>query len=474
MPNFDYFVVLAEMRTGSNFLEANLNSFDGIECHGEAFNPHFIGYPNTTEILGVTQAMREADPQRLIDTIKTQVRGIGGFRFFNDHDPRVVDAMLGDPRCAKIVLTRNPIESYVSLQIARATGQWKLTNVKNVKQDTARFDVAEFEEHLGALQEFQVRILNTLQKTGQTAFYVSYEDLQDVEVMNGLAQWLGCPTRINALDKKLKKQNPEPMDEKVVNYAEMERALARLDRFNLTRTPNFEPRRGPQFPTYVAAARTPLLYLPVRNSGETAVLGWLARLDGVRTDDLQTGFTYKTLRDWKRTTPGHRAFTVVRHPLRRAHAAFCAHIRGDGPETYPELRQTLRKMFKLPVPAELREPLSRDAHREAFLSFLSFLKANLNGQTGVRVDLSWASQAAVLQGYSNFAMPDMILREDALATDLRLLAISVGRGDSPPAEPVADPYATLLAEIVDKEVEQACAQACQRDYMTFGFGPYAA
>jgi len=26
---FDYFVVFAEMRTGSNFLEANINSFDG-------------------------------------------------------------------------------------------------------------------------------------------------------------------------------------------------------------------------------------------------------------------------------------------------------------------------------------------------------------------------------------------------------------------------------------------------------------
>ena len=55
---FDYFILLAEMRTGSNFLESNLNAFDGIACHGEAFNPHFIGYPNKTEILGVTQAMR--------------------------------------------------------------------------------------------------------------------------------------------------------------------------------------------------------------------------------------------------------------------------------------------------------------------------------------------------------------------------------------------------------------------------------
>lgn len=78
-PSFDYFVVFAEMRTGSNFLETNLNAFDGLTCHGEAFNPHFIGYPNSGEILGVTQAMREADPVRLIQEIKAQPGVLGAF-----------------------------------------------------------------------------------------------------------------------------------------------------------------------------------------------------------------------------------------------------------------------------------------------------------------------------------------------------------------------------------------------------------
>ncbi|MFV2034483.1 MAG: nodulation protein NodH, partial [Halocynthiibacter sp.] len=49
---FDYFIIFAEMRTGSNFLESTLNAFPGITCYGEAFNPHFVGYPNRKEILG--------------------------------------------------------------------------------------------------------------------------------------------------------------------------------------------------------------------------------------------------------------------------------------------------------------------------------------------------------------------------------------------------------------------------------------
>lgn len=49
------------MRTGSNFLETNLNAFDGIDYYGEAFNPHFLGYPKMDEILVISQETRDAD-----------------------------------------------------------------------------------------------------------------------------------------------------------------------------------------------------------------------------------------------------------------------------------------------------------------------------------------------------------------------------------------------------------------------------
>lgn len=247
---FDCFVVFAEMRTGSNFLEANLNAFDGITCHGEAFNPHFIGYPTSEDILGVTQEERDRDPRRLLEQIRRATpSGIGGFRFFHDHDPRVREPILEDPRIAKIILTRNTVDSYVSWKIAQATGQWKLTNVKKRKDAKAVFDAREFEEHMGNLQAFQVQLMNSLQTTAQNAFYVAYEDLQNLDVMNGLARWLGARTQLDSLNSALKRQNPEPLSDKVENFPDMERALARMDRFNLTRTPNFEPRRGPVVPS---------------------------------------------------------------------------------------------------------------------------------------------------------------------------------------------------------------------------------
>ena len=66
-----------------------------------------------------------------------------------------------------------------------------------------------------------------------------------------------------------------------------------MDQFNLTRTPNFEPRRGPAVPSYVAAANAPLLYMPIRSGPEQEVQRWLAALDGVGVDGLQSGFNQK-------------------------------------------------------------------------------------------------------------------------------------------------------------------------------------
>lgn len=62
-----------------------------------------------------------------------------GFRYFHDYDPRVLDIALDDPRCAKVILTRNPLESFASWNIAQETGQWKLTNVKRRRDAKATF-----------------------------------------------------------------------------------------------------------------------------------------------------------------------------------------------------------------------------------------------------------------------------------------------------------------------------------------------
>ncbi|MFG6587690.1 nodulation protein NodH [Sulfitobacter sp. MOLA879] len=467
---FDSFVVFAEMRTGSNFLEANLNAFAGIACHGEAFNPFFMGYPKSEPILGVDQATRDENPKKLLAAIRGQQDALGGFRYFHDHDPRVFDEIIEDQRCAKIVLTRNPVDSYVSWKIAQATGQWKLTDMKAQKVAQAVFDADEFSAHLDALQQFQITLLNRLQTSGQTAFYVAYEDLQSVEVMNGLARYLGVDEQLEGLDKNLKKQNPSPISAKVSNYDEMLEALARLDRFDLTRTPNFEPRRGPNVPSYVAAATSGLIYLPIKSGPQDQVLDWLAALDGVPREALRDKMSQKELRQWKRKMRGHRGFTVLRHPALRAHDAFCRHILTTGEGSYRQLRNTLMRRYKVPLPKDgPDDEYDREAHRAAFVAFMKFLKGNLAGQTSIRVDAAWCSQAQAIAGFGAFCLPDRILREEELASELPALAAGQGHATVPAVPQMVEPGPFTLGDIYDDEIEALTAEAYQKDYMTFGF-----
>ncbi|MFP1643585.1 nodulation protein NodH [Pontitalea aquivivens] len=465
MARFESFVLLAEMRTGSNLVEAALNRLPGVTCHGEAFNPVMIGYPGTSALLGLTLQERDSDPFALWARI-VAADGLNGCRYFHDHDPRMLDALLFDRSCAKIVLTRNPAESYVSLQIARATGQWKLRDARNREAARARFDPQDFEDHLGMLQGFQLRILRALQISGQTAFYLDYEDAQDLGVLNGLAAWLGVEGRLDSLPDTLVPQNPEALEEKVENFADMEASLARLDRFNLSRTPNFEPRRGPNVPGFVAAADAGLLYMPIRPGLDAALRDWLASLGG---GGLAESFSQKTLRQWRRAHPGHRSFTVLRHPLLRAFLAFETFAANPA---MTDQRQVLGKHYGIDIP-DGQVPASTTDHGTAFLAFLRWLKQNLNTQTSLPVNPLWASQSVALQGLAQISPPDLIAREDRLARDLDHLAQAAGV-TAPPFSAEPDPAARRLADIWTPEMESAARETYARDFIQFGFTDWQA
>ncbi len=470
---FDYFVIFAEMRTGSNFLETNINAFDGLQCYGEAFNPHFIGYPNRTEILGVSQAEREQSPENLILRIKSEPGVMGGFRFFHDHDPRVIQIALDDPRCAKVVLTRNPLDSYISWKIAKATGQWKLTDVRRRKEALPQFEAGEFARYLETLQDFQVTLLNRFQATGQTAFYIAYEDIGSLEVMNGLAKWLGVDESLSKLDSSLKRQNPGPVTAKVSNPEQMLTALSGIDRFNLTRTPNFEPRRGPAVPSYVAGVDAPLIYMPMRGGPEAEVVAWMAAIEGIPPKGLHSKMNQKDLRQWKRRHPGHRSFTVLRHPVLHAHSVFCSRILHTNDGAFVQIRETLRKQFKLDIPKDgPNNSYTLERHKAAFLQFLHFVKQNLAGQTSVRIDGAWSTQAHVIQNFADFILPDHILREDEMFEALPRLAGTLGMSDpvKPSAAQVHTPFS--MDDVYDQEVEDAVSDIYQKDYVMFGFRPY--
>lgn len=457
---FHSFVIFAEMRTGSNLLEATLNAVKRVTCFGEAFNPYMMGWPDKDEMLGISRADREADPLPLLAKLTDRPGHLPGFRYFHDHDPRVLEPIIQDRRCAKIILTRNPLDSYVSTRLAWETNQWKLNESETPIPARITFDGDEFRRMLSAAGEFRRHVASRLQATGQAAFHLDYDDLRDADVMTGLLHWLGR-TDLDRVEPARDQvpQNPQELALKVANFNAMQADLRDMDPFLLHRVPNFEPRRGPAVPSFVAAdAGQGLLFMPVKGGPERAIRDWLDALGPVAGD-----FTQSTLRQWKRARPGHRSFAVLRHPLLRAWAAF-DHLLARG---NPEQRDLLRRLHRVPLPAEdALLGLTGDARLAVFADFLAFLRRNLNGQTSLPTHPLWASQTEVLSGFARFAVPDMLVREDRLAEDLDHLARAAGIEDARLDRLMPAPVPDALQ---DKTLAEAAQAAYLRDYVTFGF-----
>jgi hypothetical protein len=466
---FDAFAIVAGMRTGSNLLEEILSTHPGISCHGELFNPHFVGAPGQDGALGITRQARDEDPLRLLSAVAAVPNAIGGFRIFDGHDERAIEAVLSNPRCAKIVLTRNPAESYVSLKIARSTGQWWLGDRASARRERARFDAEEFGRFLEVAGAFRRRVRHALQVTGQTAFRLDYSDLGDAAIIAGLHAFLGVPPLPRPQKTRSKAQNPVPLAEKVTNPKVMRTALSRIDLFDIDRIPEFEPPRGAGVPGFRVAADLPVMFMPVGLVAQAEVDGWLRALGGGRAP--QTGLSQKDLRAWMRQNPGHWRITVVEHPATRIHDAFSRVILPKDVPGYEELRDTLVRHQGLPLPDDPSDPgYDAAAHRAAFLAFLDFVRGNLGGQTGLRPHVSWASQTSLLSAISGFAPPDLVLRREDLTRSLDRLAEDFGRAPAPLGVPSPSALPVPFAEILDDTVSDAVAAAYRRDFVIFGYG----
>jgi len=463
---YDYFAVLAGMRTGSNFLERNLNAVPDVKSYGELFNPHFVGKAKDKTLFGITLEARESDPAALLKCIQEKTEGLPGFRLFHDHDVRIRDVVLANPRCAKIILTRNPLESFVSFRHAVESDQWMMTDARNkVDVPPIEFKADAFVEFARKQADYQMLIRQRLAALGQTALHVAYEDLPELETLNGILSFLGSAHRLERPDRSIKRQNAVELTARVSNPDAMQEALTQIDPFQLDPNASARLDRGAAVRSYVAARGTGVLYLPAHDLFAPQINAWFRALDD--TQEPLTGMSQRDLRDWRRAHPGARCFSVLVHPVRRAWEVFETRILPLEDQPLGAYREALEKHYGIKLPKKWPDPeLPEKALRQAFLGFCKFLKANLSEQTGLGIQKDWLGQHTRLHGTSAVALPDVILREDAAAQGLSLLAAGMGV-DLPPLELPKPPE--LLETVYDPMVEKAVRQAFARDYAVFGF-----
>ncbi len=495
---YKYFAIFGSMRSGSNLLEQSLNQYSSITCHGELFNPSFIGHPKSSDFLGLDFVEREKSPESLIKAmIKDATDGIAGFRVFHDHDQRTAQMALQDPKCAKIVLQRDVLQSFISLEIARKTDQWLLHDSPDRRGGEIVFDPEEFKAYRAEQEEYHANIQETLQKSGQTAFWINYPEQRDIAVLNGIAQFLGQNEVLKTVKETIRRQNPGSLRDKVENYDEMQAALSYWSEDDIIPQDSFDQLRRANIPKMVSCISQPILFAPVPGGPNEEVLRWMNAIDeGITPENwfskavadgkiLHTGHNQRTLFEWMESNPDIATLTAVRHPLTRAYDAFMTKIFLTGEGTYGVIREQLVNYFGVALPdPDLMEGATRKSldaegysigqHRAAFHGFLRFLKDNLSGQTSIRKDGLWDSQMTFLTGF-NAAVPiSIIVKEGQMDAGFRYVESVLDLPAPVIGAPIKPDHMFTLDEIYTRQTENLTRKAYSMDYGRFGFADYQA
>ncbi|MEO1550040.1 MAG: hypothetical protein AAFR93_06360 [Pseudomonadota bacterium] len=360
-------VILGDMRTGSNQLESNLAQFPPVVAYGEVFNPSFLGREGQDSLLGCDMALRAQRPEALLDAMG-EAPGFPCFRLFPGHDARVERLVLDDSTWAKVILRRAPLDSFLSREAARQTGQWRLRREFQRQTQKVTFDADRFEAYAAQQAAHFAGWERQIRCAGQSYFAIAYPECGDLALLNGLAAWLGLDAHLDRLEETTIRQNPVSLAERVENLEELEAFLNRAG------------------------------YIPHVPGSQD-----LGALDPIACDAVGAWAPHAGPNDGQPVGAALRAgslsalpkFSVV-DPLVRAQAIFEARILYDGSDLYPYIRKTLRRDWALDVPEEplsIGERLPHDQYEGAFSQFLGFLAQNLKSATSIRQDPVWQSQA---------------------------------------------------------------------------------
>lgn len=479
-PPFNSFSMFGAMRSGSNLLEKYLNQYDGLVCHGELFHRFFIGQQGCQSYLGIDRDKRDENPQLLLDAVRAaDPDKITGFRIFQTHNPDVIDAALKDPYCAKIILRRAPLDSFVSLQIALKTNQWLISDPAHRRAEHIRFDPEVYAIYLRERAAFYEQIEEALALTEQPFFDIDYDSLNDVATINRLAAFIGDKRGKATLDQPIKRQNPGPLSAKIENYDEV-RSLPELEGLLDKKPPVLAPIRetGTDLSRIYFCENQAIAFAPVPAVPDFGVRQWLEAQDKRPPKNELTAHQFA---EWTNIHAQPFFFSVVRHPVARAYNAFMQKVFATTSGGYFDIRQALEDQFGLMLPAGEISPVHPRAtlekggygvaeHRISFKLFLIFVGANLRNETKIRQDGKWQSQFEIIRRYRVIHPAVQVFRFEDLNASLayidNLLNLALVAGWHAETDPA---YSFNLLDIYDAEIEALAQAAYERDYTAFDY-----
>jgi hypothetical protein len=206
-----------------------LNQSPDICCYGEIFKKNFVELPEQArDKVGYNLDRRNEDPFGYLKCVFSLHPGqVSGFKIFPGHSKEVFPWCLTTPDIKRIALWRNPVDVYVSLERAKATGEWINRGGESSKSARPKltFNPTTFEGALRHVTNHNQRLFRLAETKADSTLLVSYDDVTNMESVMGIFDFLGVP-RPDHLDYRLKRQTVEKYSELYTNFDEFGTYLA--------------------------------------------------------------------------------------------------------------------------------------------------------------------------------------------------------------------------------------------------------
>ncbi|WCM28413.1 hypothetical protein NDN01_05675 [Sphingomonas sp. QA11] len=231
------FIILNATRTGSNFLCTVLNSHPDILCHHEIFNPHVIGvarHLQDSDFRLGSMEERESDPVEFLDRVwRTNLgRAAVGFKMCLWQHEAAYRAVLPDHGVRKVLLKRrNRVKSFVSLLLARQTGEWVVYDDRGAPAPRPRVHVdrAALAENIALHERFYAETERSLNETAQDHVLLWYEDLFSPRGIEPALAFLGAAGRPVQPNGQTLKLTPVALRETISNFDTLSEELRGSD-----------------------------------------------------------------------------------------------------------------------------------------------------------------------------------------------------------------------------------------------------
>jgi LPS sulfotransferase NodH len=235
------FAIFSVQRTGSTLLCQQLGANPSCICHYELFNATHIGFggKHYTGLTPMDVQERDKDIEAFYDTIFEPQENIDaiGFKIFQNHHPQALVHALRDKSLVKILLKRDMLTTYTSLQQALAAKFWLSTDEnetnKHVYLQKVHINIEQFEHYCGTMSYFYNFVEQFCRATGQDYLSLYYHNVKTGDKLEYLMEKLTISSNMDPKKITVKKQGKPTLKERIANYGELVEYCAKYHKNSL-------------------------------------------------------------------------------------------------------------------------------------------------------------------------------------------------------------------------------------------------